>query len=238
MDNDKDPSVEALMAELKAIVDNEAEDLKGMAQKEAEHIFTKIVDEFNQDDDLAEASSVLAVVSMVADRDAMIKDIEENDAGYIRSEFVSDEDMRNGIGRGAQCKVVAKGMKEKRFMEALTDIESNILLNAWLDPVALITRLKRNDQILNVFASAENLVFIRQLPNGERVTRSWDSAADERPTTAEFDDEFDYEFIRITYSALADPHMIKAKSKEAFEMMVNAIGDKIQRKMENLGDDE
>jgi hypothetical protein len=32
--------------------------------------------------------------------------------------------------------------------------------------------------------------------------------------------------------------MIKAKSQDAFEMMVSAIGDKIQQKMENPNDDE
>jgi hypothetical protein len=129
-------------------------------------------------------------------------------------------------------------MKESKFIEMLNDIESNILLCAWLDPVGLITRLKRNGQILNVFASAETLVFIRQLPNGEQVTRSWGAETDERPKASEFDDDFDYEFIRLSYKALAEPHMIKAKSQDAFEMMVSAIGDKIQQKMENLNDDE
>jgi hypothetical protein len=32
--------------------------------------------------------------------------------------------------------------------------------------------------------------------------------------------------------------MIKAKSQDAFEIMVNAIGDKIQQKMESTDDDE
>lgn len=238
MDNDKDPNIEALMAELKAIVDNEAQDMKGDAQKEAEHIFTQIVKEFSKDNDISDKDSVLAVVSMVEDREAMIKDITENDASYIKSDFVTKDEMMNGVGKGAQCKIVAAGMSESKFVEMLNDIESNILLCAWLDPVGLITRLKRNGQTLNVFASAETLVFIRQLPNGEQVTRSWGADTEDRPKASEFDDDFDYEFIRLSYKALAEPHMIKAKSQDAFEIMVNAIGDKIQQKMENRDDDE
>jgi hypothetical protein len=235
---EQDPNVDALMAELKAIVDNEAQDMKGMAQQEAEHIFTQIVKEFSKDNDIKDKESVLAVISIVEDRDKMIKDIEENDASYIKSDFVTKDEMLNGVGKGAQCKVVASGMTESKFVEMLNDIESNILLCAWLDPVGLITRLKRNGQTLNVFASAETLVFIRQLPNGEQVTRSWGADKEDRPKPSEFDDEFDYEFLRLSYKALAEPHMIKAKSQDAFEMMVNAIGDKIQQKMESTDDDE
>jgi hypothetical protein len=237
MEQDKDPNVDALMAELKAIVDNEAQDMKGMAQQEAEHIFTQIVKEFSKDSDVCDKQSVLAVVSIVEDRDKMIKDIEENDASYIKSDFVTKDEMLNGVGKGAQCKIVAADMSESKFIEMLNDIESNILLCAWLNPVSLITRLKRNDEILNVFVSAETIVLIRQLANGEQVTRSWGGEPDDRPKASEFED-FDYEFIRLSYKALAEPHMIKAKSQDAFEMMVSAIGDKIQQKMENLGDDE
>jgi hypothetical protein len=237
MEQDKDPNVDALMAELKAIVDNEAQDMKGMAQQEAEHIFTQIVKEFSKDSDVCDKQSVLAVVSIVEDRDKMIKDIEENDASYIKSDFVTKDEMLNGVGKGAQCKIVAADMSESKFIEMLNDIESNILLCAWLNPVSLITRLKRNDEILNVFVSAETIVLIRQLANGEQVTRSWGGEPDDRPKASEFED-FDYEFIRLSYKALAEPHMIKAKSQDAFEMMVSAIGDKIQQKMENLNDDE
>ena len=238
MEQDKDPNVDALMAELKAIVDNEAQDMKGMAQQEAEHIFTQIVKEFSKDSDVCDKQSVLAVISIVEDRDKMIKDIEENDASYIKSDFVTKDEMLNGVGKGAQCKIVAADMSESKFIEMLNDIESNILLCAWLDPVGLITRLKRNGQTLNVFASAETLVFIRQLPNGEQVTRSWGGDKEDRPKASEFDDEFDYEFLRLSYKALAEPHMIKAKSQDAFEMMVSAIGDKIQQKMENLNEED
>lgn len=234
---EQDPNVDALMAELKAIVDNEAQDMKGKAQQEAEHIFTQIVKEFTKDSDINDKQSALAVVAMVEDRDKMIKDIEENDASYIRSEFITKEEMMSGVGKGAQCKVVATGMSESKFIEMLNDIESNILLNAWLNPVGLITRLKRNDETLNVFVTAETIVLIRQLANGEQVTRSWGGEPDDRPKASEFDD-FDYEFIRLSYKALAEPHMIKAKSQDAFEMMVSAIGDKIQQKMENLNDDD
>ena len=237
MEQDKDPNVDALMAELKAIVDNEAQDMKGMAQQEAEHIFTQIVKEFSKDSDVCDKKSVLAVISVVEDRDKMIKDIEENDASYIKSDFVTKDEMLNGVGKGAQCKIVAADMSESKFIEMLNDIESNILLCAWLNPVSLITRLKRNDEILNVFVSAETIVLIRQLANGEQVTRSWGGEPDDRPKASEFED-FDYEFIRLSYKALAEPHMIKAKSQDAFEMMVSAIGDKIQQKMENLNDDE
>lgn len=235
---DKDKDVEALMAELKAIVDNEAQDMKGDAQKEAEHIFGEMVKAFDKDEEISKRVSVLAVVSICEDREAMIKDIQENDASYIKSEFISKEDMINGVGRGAQVKVVASGMKEKRFMEMLSDIESNILLNAWLDPVGLVTRVRRKGQILNVFCTGDNLVFIRQLSNGESVTRSWGADTDDRPKASEFDDDFDYEFIRLTYGALAEPHIIRGKSQEAFDAMVSAIGDKIQRQMDNRGDDD
>ena len=71
MEQDKDPNVDALMAELKAIMDNEAQDMKGMAQQEAEHIFTQIVKEFSKDSDITDKESVLAVVSMVDDREKM-----------------------------------------------------------------------------------------------------------------------------------------------------------------------
>ena len=74
---EQDPNVDALMAELKAIVDNEAQDMKGDAQKEAEHIFTQIVKEFTKDSDINDKQSALAVVAMVEDRDKMIKDIEK-----------------------------------------------------------------------------------------------------------------------------------------------------------------
>ena len=238
MDKDKDPNVDALMAELKAIVDNEEQDMKGMAQQEAEHIFTQIIKEFSKDSDIKDKQSVLAVVSMVEDREKMIKDITENDAGYIKSDFVTKDEMLNGVGKGAQCKVVGAGMSESKFVEMLNDIESSILLCAWLDPVGLITRLKRNGQTLNVFASAQTLVFIRQLSNGESVTRSWGADTDDRPKASEFDDDFDYEFIRLSYKALAEPQMIKAKSQDAFEMMVSAIGDKIQQRMESRDDDD
>jgi len=238
MDKDKNPNIDALMAELKAIVDTEAQDMKGDAHREAEHIFTQIVKEFSKDSDVKDKQSILAVVSMCEDREKMIKDITENDAAYIRSDFVTKEEMINGVGKGAQCKIVANNMSESKFVEMLNDIESNILLCAWLDPVGLITRLKRNDQTLNVFVSAENIVFIRQLPNGEQVTNSWGADTNDRPKPSEFDDDFEYEFLRLSYKALAEPQMIKAKSQDAFEMMVSAIGDKIQQKMENLDDDD
>jgi hypothetical protein len=57
------------------------------------------------------------------------------------------------------------------------------------------------------------------------------------PTLEELDNEYEFDLIRLTYSYLSEPHIIKQKSQEAFDLLVTSIGHKMERQMLEAGID-
>jgi hypothetical protein len=234
---EQDPTVEALMAELRSVVDGSELSTASDALEETTNVFATLCREF--DKVIPESvTGTLAVITTLDEEGAnkAVDDILAGRADYIKDTHTTDEDVRSGRGMPAKVELVAPTVVGTEMLTMLADTEASILLNAWKNPVSLISRVRRNNELLQVMVTASSLVFIKTLPSGDTITKRW-SAEISQPTREELDSEYEYDLIKLTYSYLAEPHIIKQKSQEAFDLLVASIGHKMERQMREAGID-
>jgi hypothetical protein len=232
----QDPAVEALMAELRSVVDGSELATVSDALEETVNVFTMLCREF--DKTIPESvGGTLAVVTTLDEEGTKeaINDMLTGKAEYLRDKATTDDDIRLGKGMPARVEMVAPEMDASKMLAFLADTEASILLNAWKDPVSLITRVRHGNDLLQVMATAPGIVFIKTLPTGDRITKTWSSV--KSPTREELDSDYEFDLIRLSYSHLAEPHIIKQKSPEAFQLLVTSIGHKMERQMLEAGID-
>lgn len=233
----QDPNIEALMAELKSVVDGSELATASDALEETTNVFATLCREF----DKAIPESVTGTLAVITTLDEegtaqAIKDMLSGKAEYLKDTGTTDDDIRSGKGQPARVELVAPSIVGTEMLTMLSDTEASILLNAWKNPVSLISRVRRNNELLQVMVTASTMVFIKTLPSGDTITKRW-SAEVASPTREELDSEYEFDLIKLTYSYLAEPHIIKQKSQEAFDLLVASIGHKMERQMREAGVD-
>lgn len=234
---EQDPNIEALMAELKSVVDGSELSTASDALDESTNVFTTLCREF--DKAIPESvTGTLAIITTLDEQGAnqAVDDILAGRADYIKDSTTTDDDVRSGRGMPAKVELVAPSVAGTDMLTMLSDTEASILLNAWKNPVSLISRVRRNNELLQVMVTASTMVFIKTLPSGDTITKRWSSDVS-TPTREELDSEYEFDLIKLTYSYLAEPHIIKQKSQEAFDLLVASIGHKMERQMREAGID-
>ena len=233
----QDPNIEALMAELRSVVDGSELSTASNALEETTNVFTTLCREF--DKVIPESvTGTLAVITTLDEEGTAqaIADMLSGKAEYLKDAGTTDDDIRSGKGTPAKVELVAPSVVGTEMLTMLSDTEASILLNAWKNPVSLISRVRRNNELLQVMVTASTMVFIKTLPSGDTITKRWSSEVS-APTLEELDNEYEFDLIRLTYSYLAEPHIIKQKSQEAFDLLVASIGHKMERQMREAGID-
>jgi hypothetical protein len=233
----QDPNIEALMAELRSVVDGSELATASDALEETTNVFTMLCREF--DKVIPESvTGTLAVITTLDEEESeqAVEDMLSGKAQYLKDTGTTDEDMRSGRGTPAKVQLIAPSVVGTEMLTLLSDTEASILLNAWKSPVSLISRVRRNNELLQVMVTASTMVFIKTLPSGDTITKRWSSDVS-TPTLEELDNEYEFDLIKLTYSYLAEPHIIKQKSQEAFDLLVASIGHKMERQMREAGID-
>jgi hypothetical protein len=236
MDNNE----KELMDQLKGIIDNAGSDYLDKAEQEAKHIFTEMVKAFDSDlpQDL---ETILLGIQKVDDED----EIAEAKAGMrqsVKSQFLDNLDDPE-----AQCmrvKPIIGEIEPDNFIDMLHDTETAMLLSAWFEPTSLVSRVKRNGVTLHVMALPNAITYIKTLATGDTITKYWGNKRDADgnivyPEPSEFDDQYEYDLVRGTYKYLAMPMEMKQDSPQAYETLLQAISEKVQRQVRNsFGDDD
>jgi hypothetical protein len=128
----QDPAVEALMAELKSVVDGSELAKMSDALEETVNVFTMLCREF--DKTIPESvGGTLAVVTTLDEEGTKeaINDMLTGKAEYLRDKATTDDDVRSGRGMPARVEMVAPEMDASKMLTFLADTEASILLNAW-----------------------------------------------------------------------------------------------------------
>jgi len=233
----QDPNIEALMAELKSVVDGSELSTASNALEETTNVFTALCRQF--DKVIPESvTGTLAVITTLDEEGSAqaIEDMLSGKAEYLKDAGTTDDDIRSGNGTPAKVELIAPSVVGTEMLTMLSDTEASILLNAWKNPVSLISRVRRGNELLQVMVTASTMVFIKTLPSGDTITKRWSSEVS-APTLEELDNEYEFDLIRLTYSYLSEPHIIKQKSQEAFDLLVASIGHKMERQMREAGID-
>ena len=235
MDNNE----KELMDQLKGIIDNAGEDYLDKAEQEAKHVFTEMVKAFDADlpKDL---DTILLGIQKVDDED----EIAEAKAGMrqsVKSQFLDDLDDPE-----AQCmrvKPIIGEIEPDNFIDMLHDTETAMLLSAWFEPTALVSRIKRNGVTLHVMALPNAITYIKTLATGDTITKYWGNKRDADgkivyPEPSDFDDKYEFDLVRGTYKYLAMPMEMKQDSPKAYETLLEAISEKVQRQVRQSMDDD
>jgi hypothetical protein len=233
--NEKD-----LMAELEGIINNAGSDYLDKAEQEAKHIFTEMCKAFDADlpNDL---ETILLGIQRVDDEE----EIAEAKAGMrpsVKSQFLEGLDDPE-----AQCmrvKPIIGSLEPDNFIDMLHDTETAMLLSAWFEPTSLVSRVKRNGVTLHVMALPNAITYIKTLATGDTITKYWGNKRDADgkilyPEPSDFDEKYEFDLVRGTYKYLAMPMEMKQDSPKAYETLLEAISEKVQRQVRNsFGDDD
>lgn len=227
------------MAELRSVVDGSELSTVSDALNETTNVFTMLCREFDKTIPKAVGGTLAVITTLDNEGTAQaVEDMLSGKAEYFKDTGTTDDDIRSGRGMPARVELVAPQVKASEMLNLLADTEGSILLNAWKDPVSLIVRVRHGEDLLQVMATAPSIVFIKTLPTGDTITKTWVSAV-KAPTREEVDSDYEFDLVRLTYSHLAEPHIIKKESPKAFEILVDSIGHKMERQMkEMMGEDE
>ena len=76
-------------------------------------------------------------------------------------------------------------------------------------------------------------MFQKILPTGDKITKSWDTNTDEAPEPDQFDNKWDYKFLRNTYTHLSQPLMLKAQSPVMYEQIMTMVKQDIAKDIED-----
>lgn len=235
MDNNE----KELMDQLKGIIDNAGEDYLDKAEQEAKHVFTEMVKAF--DSDLPkDLNTILLGIQKVDDED----EIAEAKAGMrqsVKSQFLDSLDDPE-----AQCmrvKPIIGEIEPDNFIDMLHDTETAMLLSAWFEPTALVSRIKRNGVTLHVMALPNAITYIKTLATGDTITKYWGNKRDADgkivyPEPSDFDEKYEFDLVRGTYKYLAMPMEMKQDSPKAYETLLEAISEKVQRQVQQSMDDD
>lgn len=235
MDNNE----KELMDQLKGIIDNAGEDYLDKAEQEAKHVFTEMVKAF--DSDLPkDLDTILLGIQKVDDED----EIAEAKAGMrqsVKSQFLDSLDDPE-----AQCmrvKPIIGELEPDNFIDMLHDTETAMLLSAWFEPTALVSRIKRNGVTLHVMALPNAITYIKTLATGDTITKYWGNKRDADgkivyPEPSDFDEKYEFDLVRGTYKYLAMPMEMKQDSPKAYETLLEAISEKVQRQVRQSMDDD
>lgn len=235
MDNNE----KELMDQLKGIIDNASEDFLDKAEQEAKHVFTEMVKAF--DSDLPkDLNTILLGIQKVDDED----EIAEAKAGMrqsVKSQFLDDLDDPE-----AQCmrvKPIIGEIEPDNFIDMLHDTETAMLLSAWFEPTALVSRIKRNGVTLHVMALPNAITYIKTLATGDTITKYWGNKRDADgkivyPEPSDFDEKYEFDLVRGTYKYLAMPMEMKQDSPRAYETLLEAISEKVQRQVRQSMDED
>jgi len=234
MDNNE----KELMDQLKGIIDDAGSDYLDKAEQEAKHIFTEMCKAFDADlpKDL---ETILLGIQKVDDED----EIAEAKAGMrpsVKSQFLEGLDDPE-----AQCmrvKPIIGSIEPDHFIDMLHDTETAMLLSAWFEPHSLVSRVKRNGVVLHVMALPNAITYIKTLATGDTITKYWGNKRDAEgnivyPELSDFDEKYEYDLVRGTYKYLAMPMEMKQDSPKAYETLLEAISEKVQRQVRQSFDE-
>jgi hypothetical protein len=236
-DNEKE-----LMAQLEGIMNNAGEDLMDKTVKEATHIFSELCNQFDRDipDDV---EAILMGMVQVTDPD---EEKEARQRARDADRAIMSQYLENGVddpeSRAMRLQSIVTSLDAESILDLLQDTETAMLLSAWLEPEGLITRVRRPDGLLQVMTTAGSVQFIKTLPTGDRIVRFWGHERKENgrakyPERDDFANEYEYELCRGTYKYLAMPLELKKDSEAAYDTMLNAISEKLQRQVRKDNDD-
>jgi hypothetical protein len=233
--NEKD-----ILAELEGIINNAGSDYLDKSEQEAKHVFTEMCKAFDADlpKDL---ETILLGIQKVDDEE----EIAEAKAGMrpsVKSQFLEGLDDPE-----AQCmrvKPIIGELEPDNFIDMLHDTETAMLLSAWFEPHSLVSRVKRNGVTLHVMALPNSICYIKTLATGDTITKYWGNKRDADgkivyPEPSDFDEKYEFDLVRGTYKYLAMPMEMKQDSPKAYETLLEAISEKVQRQVRNsFGDDD
>jgi hypothetical protein len=239
MDNNE----KELMDQLKGIIDNAGEDLANKTVEEATHIFSVLCTQFDEHipDDV---EAVLMGMTEVSDPDEVSEARERAKTGdrAIMSQFL-DNGLDTEGARAMKLQAIVQGIDGEMMLDLLQDTETAMLLSAWLEPEGLVARVRRPDGVLQVMTTAGSVQFIKTLPTGDRIVKFWghDRNPDGKhvyPMRDDFANDYEYELCRGTYKYLAMPLELKKDSQDAYDTLLNAISEKLQRQVQRDNDDD
>ena len=237
-DNEKE-----LMAQLEGIINNAGEDIANKTVEEATHIFSVLCNQFDTDIP-DEVEAVLLGLTEVSDPDEVAEAKERAKTGdrSVMSQFL-DNGLDTEGARAMKLQAIVQGIDGEMMLDLLQDTETAMLLSAWLEPEGLVARVRRPDGLLQVMVTAGSVQFIKTLPTGDRITRFWghDRKPDGKhvyPERDDFANDYEYELCRGTYKYLAMPLELKKDSQDAYDTLLNAISEKLQRQVRKDNDDE
>ena len=239
--NEKD-----ILNEVEGIINGAHEEYSLGHKKEALHIFTEMCKSFDQELPSDIETALFGVTFAEGDElEEVMKDAKENPHKTVVSQFA---DTSRGLDdpdlKAAKVRSVVHSIPQEQFMDMLMDNETSMLLSAWLEPHALISRVKSNGYIFQVMATQNSIVYIKTLPTGDTVTKYWGMGEPKGkdgktvyPERKDFTEPLEYELVRGTYRYLCMPIELKEKSQQAYELLLETISENIQRKIKE-GDED
>lgn len=228
--NDKE-----LMAELEDIVNNAEGKILDDVENEATHIFSELCKQFDEDIPV-EVQTVLLGLQEVDDPDE-IADAKSRARGgdkAVMSQFIGSLDEEGC--KTMKLSSIVSDLDPENFLDMLQDTDTSVLLCEWFEPKSLVSRVRYEGCVLQVMVTAGTVHFIKTLPTGDKVTKFWgrkkhSDGKTVYPERSDFANDYEYDLCRGTYKYLAMPMEMKQESREAYDTLLNAIAEKMQRAM-------
>jgi hypothetical protein len=213
-----------IMAEVENLINEESKRIAEPtdAQSEGLVIFKNLIKEMDKDNPLKETQ--FYTIQVVDTEDAQ-EAIESGDGHLVsngRSDTLDKENYQAG-----KVSLITDDIPLSKFPKFLGDLKTALVLSQWKEPAGLVARAKRNDYSVQAMVLGNILVFQKILPTGDKITKSWDTNTDEAPEPDQFDNKWDYKFLRNTYMHLSQPLMLKAQSPVMYDQIMDMVKEDI-----------
>ena len=213
-----------IMAEVENLINEESKRIAEPtdAQSEGLVIFKNLIKEMDKDNPLKETQ--FYTIQVVDTEDAQ-EAIESGNGQLIsngRSDTLDKENYQAG-----KVSLITDDIPLSKFPKFLGDLKTALVLSQWKEPAGLVARAKRNGYSVQAMVLGNILVFQKILPTGDKITKSWDTNTDEAPEPDQFDNKWDFKFLRNTYTHLAQPLMLKAQSPVMYDQIMDMVKEDI-----------
>lgn len=221
-----------LMAELQDIIAKENERISKPtdAMSEGVAILNNLIAEADKDMPLVE-TQLFAI--QVINKEQAQEAIDSGRGKLVDNGFGSDTPDVEVISAG-KVELIADTVPVKSIRRYLADLESALVLSQWKEPAGILVRAKRKGETIQVMALGNVLIYKKVMASGDTITKTWDSHKEnQEPDRSQFDNKWDYEFVRNTYLHLTLPLMLKAQSPIMYEHILDMLKRNIARQIMN-----
>ena len=219
-----------LMAELENIIAIESKRIAEPtdAQSEGLAIFKNLITAMEQDNPLV-GTQVYSIRAVEPDE---AKQALAEGAGRLVSNGFSKEENETASHAG-RVELIADSVPVSKIRQFLGDLETALVLSQWKEPQGLLARAKRKGELVQAMALGNILIFQKVLASGDTITKSWDTNEEIAPEPDEFDNKWDFEFLKNTYTHLTLPNMLKAQSPIMYEHILDMLKKNIAKQVLN-----